>query len=150
MDGQLVPSGEYEAKIVDSGLTESDGIWRVWFVYLITHGEYAGERIRSSLMLEVPEGSSLALRRAEQIGHRAFFYLRLACGVDHPSDSEELHNIPLGIRVGIVKARPARSAGQRDNLGRFLPSQTEVKKPYHHITNWKSAGGAWVVPSPFL
>lgn len=138
-----IPVGEYSVQIVES-MTITDpitGIFRAQFGYVVLDGEYAGERLSSRHILMVPTGSAIGVRRAEYIGYQTFRELSFACGVDFASDTEQLHFKPHIVRVAFLAARPARAAGERDNLGRFLPAQCEIREAKNVIRRWLTPAG---------
>jgi hypothetical protein len=95
-----VPVGEYTVMITESDLkpTKSGDGRYLQLVYDILEGDYKGRKIWDRLNLVNKNVT------ATEIAQRALSAICHAVGVLHPKQSEELHNKPFVVKVGI---RPA-------------------------------------------
>lgn len=105
-DFSPIPSGEYEAEIVNSTIEEiskkqSSGKCLV-LVWKIVNGDYEGRQIWQRLNLWF-EGSEKTPGKVVQIANSQFRSVREATGVVTPADTAELHGIPCLLRVELVK-----------------------------------------------
>lgn len=92
-----LPAGDYEAEIIDSEMVENKaGTGQFLKVTLkILSGDSQGRQVfdRFNLIHDNP--------KAVEIAHTQFAGLCKAAGVLSPSDSSELHNIPLVVTLAI-------------------------------------------------
>ncbi|NBV89620.1 MAG: DUF669 domain-containing protein [Betaproteobacteria bacterium] len=100
-----LPKGHYTAVVMDSDVKttqKGDGQY-IAVTFQIIEGEFANRRVWQNINVSNPN------KQAEDIGRSELAALCFACGVDKLSDTEQLHDIPLGIDVGIDKKDPERN-----------------------------------------
>lgn len=105
-DRGAFPPGEYTALIIDSSMKDTknkDGQYLELTVQ-ITGGEFSGRKVWARLNLVNKND------KAREIAERELSAICHAVGVLKPSDSAQLHNKPLTIRVDIEPA-----GGERKN-----------------------------------
>ena len=102
----VIPAGEYQAMIVESTMKETRSGTGEYLelVFSVTAGEYAGRRIWTRLNLRNQNQTAVQIAKAELSA------ICRAVGVMKPTDSTQLHGIPLIIHVGVKK---------RDDTGQF-------------------------------
>lgn len=122
-----IPSGEYPAMIVDSDMRKTkDGSGQyLELVHEIMDGPYKGRKLwaRLNLVNQNQQTASIAQAQLSAIAH--------ATGVLTFTDSQQLHNRPMLVRVEFLKAAPPK----RDTDS-------------NEIRGWKSLGGAAPAPAP--
>lgn len=127
----VIPEGEYDAVIVKSEKTDCKppkvGAY-LKLDFQIVSGEHQNKHVFQNLNLWLPENSDNN-KTAVQISKGQLSAICRAVGVLNPKKSEELHNKPLRIKVGV---RPAK--------GEYGPQNT--------ITGFKPRGFAAPAPSP--
>jgi len=108
-DFEPLPVGEYSAIITASEMkaTKSGTGQYLQLTYDIIEGQYKGRKIFENLNL-VNQNTT-----AQEIAQRALSAICRAVGVMHPKESEELHDRPLIIKVGI---RPASGDYEASNV----------------------------------
>lgn len=96
-----VPTGKYLAKITESEMkiTKKGNGRYLQLTFEISDGEYAGRLIWARLNLENPNPQVVAIGRAELSA------ICRAVGVMQPSDTTELHELPMEISVRTKKRR---------------------------------------------
>lgn len=117
-----VPSGEYAALIEDSGMQETnakDGEF-LECVHQICAGPFKGRKVWARLNLRNKSAV------AKKIADSQFSAICHATGIMNPSDSAELHNIPMLIRVEHV-----------DPTYHATKNPKGSKKPSNEIKSWK-------------
>lgn len=94
-----IPAGEYPAILVHSEKKPTkDGTGaRLELKFQILNGPYQNRTLFDGLNIINKSA------QAQQIGRGQLKALCVACGVPDPSDSAELHNRPLNIRVAVGK-----------------------------------------------
>lgn len=100
-----LPKGIYTAIVMDTDVKTTkngDGQY-IAVTFQIVDGEHANRRVWQNINVSNPN------KQAEDIGRSELAALCFACGVDKLTDTEELHDIPLGIEVGIDKKDPERN-----------------------------------------
>ena len=105
---ELIPPDEYEACIAKSEekLTKAgDGHYHS-LQFEIQKGEAKGRRLFVNLNLDNPNAQAVAIARAELSA------ICRAVNVLRPKDTEDLHNIPLMIKVG---QRKRKDNGEMEN-----------------------------------
>lgn len=104
-----LPVGEYSAIIAASEMkaTKSGTGQYLQLTYDIIEGQYKGRKIFENLNLVNPNST------AQEIAQRALSAICRAVNVMHPKESEELHDKPLIIKVGI---RPASGDYEASNV----------------------------------
>ena len=119
-----LPAGKYLAVISESEFkpTKTGGGKYLQLTFQIIDGEFKGRLVWARLNLENKSEMTVKIARGELSA------ICRAIGVMQPKDSVELHNVPLGINVGLKK---------RDDTGDF----TNVIKGYAK----KGSGGVPVV-----
>lgn len=127
-----LPVGWYKVAIEESDVkdTATPGGKLVWLKLRVLEGDYAGRFLfgRVNVINANP--------KAQEIGQRELASIRLATGINSPKSTEELHNIPLWIRVAVKPAGPDKTGVHRD-------AQNEIKE-------WASlaAGPRVAAPAP--
>ena len=103
----VIPAGEYQAVIVESTMKETRSGTGEYLelVFSIVAGEYAGRRIWVRLNLRNQNQTAVQIAKAELSA------ICRAVGVMKPTDSTQLHGIPMIIHVGVKK---------RDDTGQFV------------------------------
>ena len=98
---ELIPAGKYDAVIAASERRRNKAGTGQYLelVFQIIDGEAAGRRLWVRLNLEHPNQTAVEIARADLSA------ICRAVGVLAPSDSADLHNIPLVIRVRIKKRK---------------------------------------------
>lgn len=130
----VIPPGRYKVQIVDSDIRASkngNGSY-VWLELEILEGEFQGRKLwdRITNKNSNPE--------AEGIGQRQLSALCHACGKLRPSDTEELHFIPI---IATVRVKPSRTD---PNTGTTYDSSNEVRgySPLEETTSRPAAPSA--------
>lgn len=108
-----IPAGTYIAQINRSEIksTKAGTGSYLSLGFQIVEGEYEGRMIFQNITLANPN------QVAAQIGREQLAQLAGACGIYQLGDSQELHGIPMQIRVGI----------EVDKTGQYEPSNN-IKK----------------------
>jgi hypothetical protein len=98
-DFEAIPAGRYLAMITESELkpTKSGAGSYLQLTFEILEGPYKGRFLWSRLNLENPNSTTVQIARAELSS------ICRAVGVMTPSDSVELHNLPMLITVKCKK-----------------------------------------------
>lgn len=122
-----IPSGEYPAMIVDSDMRKTkDGSGQyLELVHEIIDGPFKGRKLwaRLNLVNSNQQTASIAQAQLSAIAH--------ATGVLTFTDSQQLHNRPMLVRVEFVRAAP--------------PKRTSDS---NEVRGWKSLGSAPTAPPP--
>jgi len=107
-DFEAIPAGKYVAMITDSELkpTKSGSGNYLQLFFEIIEGPYRGRILWARLTLETPNPTTVQIARSELSS------ICRAVGVMTPSDSLELHNLPLLITV---KCRKRNETGEMTN-----------------------------------
>lgn len=98
----LIPSGKYHAIIVDSEMKQTsagDGQYLKLEFQLIDEGSLQNRKVWSNLNLDNPNP------KAVEIAEKDLSAIARAVGKLRVTDSAELHDIPLMIKVGIQKGK---------------------------------------------
>jgi hypothetical protein len=105
-DFSPIPTGEYPALIIDSDLkpTKSNNGHYLELTCEVSAGEYKGRRVWARLNLDNPNP------KAVEIAQRELSAICHATGVMKVTDSAQLHNKPLVIRVEYVEAGGNRNS----------------------------------------
>ena len=97
----LIPAGQYQAVIVDSGYKETskkDGQY-LWLKVIITQGQYAHTEFTERLNVINPNNTAM------EIAYKTLARISEAVGlITTPQDSVQLHNKPLMIEVATEAA----------------------------------------------
>ena len=111
--GAPIPAGNYTAEITRSEVKQTkDGRGSYLSLsFKIIEGEFAGRLIFQNITL------TNANATAQTIGREQMAQLAGACGILSLQDSEQLHGIPVGIRVAV----------ETDKTGQYEPRNT-IKK----------------------
>lgn len=149
----LLPPGEYEAQVVESeiGPTTSGSGEMLKLTFEVTSGDFERRRVWERLNI-VNQNAT-----AQRIAQQSLAKLCSACGLAGIDDSEELHFIPVLIKVDIRPGKgeyrdqniiksyreiPARQPASRQSPSREQPRQ---KDPQHQQiqqeTQRQAAGG---------
>ncbi len=127
-----LPAGDYIVVIESSESKKAstgDNNRYLQFVYNVVDGEYKGRKVFDRLNVKNDS------EQAEAIAKRSLASICMAVGVYHPTDTEELHDKPFMVTLGI---RPAK--------GEFGPSN--VVKGYKMKDGGKIGGSAPTPSSP--
>lgn len=123
-----IPAGDYLAMIIDSGMkpTKENNGQYLELTHEVIDGPMKGRKVwaRLNLINQNQQAVDIAKRHFSQICH--------AAGVLNVTDSQQLHNRPVLIRVAFVAAD-----GQRR------------KNDSNEIKEWKSASGAPAQPAGY-
>lgn len=96
---EAIPAGKYEAVIVDSEMktTKAGTGQYLEMIFEVISGEYVSRRVYARLNLHNPNQTAVNIAQAELSA------ICRAVNVRTPSDSSDLHNIPLMITVKCKK-----------------------------------------------
>lgn len=109
----LIPKGaKVKAVIVDSDIVERDWGVRMPITAMVVEGEYEGRTVSDGFNLQ--HNSS---PQAQAIGQKQLKRLCVALGIARFSNTDELHNKPFWLTVGVDPARGDFDA--RNKLGRM-------------------------------
>jgi hypothetical protein len=116
---QLIPSGTYDAVLVDSRMRESKNCKQyLQFEFKVMKGEFANRSIWTRYFID-DTGA------AGQIARNQLQALENATGVIKPDDSSSWHDIPIQI---VVRVRPAKGdygpTNEITNFIRLTPTAT--------------------------
>ena len=105
---EAIPAGEYEAVITDSEMKankSNTGMFLELKTEIIS-GDYSGRKLTTRLNLKNPsvKAVEMAKRELSSICH--------AVGVLQPRDSAEFHNLPLVIKVKLIKREDDTSSNE--------------------------------------
>jgi hypothetical protein len=104
-----LPLGEYTVVISSSEMKDAKtgkGQY-LQLVYDVIEGEYHGRKLFDRLNIQNESA------QAQEIAQRSLSSICRAVGVMHPQNSEELHDKPFVVKVGI---RPAKDEYQASNV----------------------------------
>lgn len=124
-----LPPGWYTAIVTDSQIKDTKaGTGKYLNVRLdICEGKHEGRVVFDKMNVENPN------QQAVEIGYRQLAGLKLACGKPHATDSSELHDIPVAIRLKIAKARegyePANEVTEYRAIGNASSAPAQAAKP---------------------
>lgn len=116
-----IPNGEYFAVITESEEKENakkTGSY-VKFTFEILEGEFKGRKLWVNLNLNNPNAQAVDIARQELSS------ICRAVGVMRPNDSSDLHDIPMLIKVKVVKRA---DTGELQNEIAGYKSKEEAKK----------------------
>lgn len=109
----ILPEGWYEAKAVKSELkpTKAGNGKRLIFTFKVISGKYSGSNVFAGLNIDNPshQAVSIAMRELRSIID--------ACGIEELSSSEEVHGIPIWIRVVIDP--PNNGFGEKNSIKEY-------------------------------
>ena len=122
-----IPAGSYLAVITASEVKDNSkgtGTYHE-FTLEVIDGDHKGRKLWSRLNLNNPSQEAVAIARAELSA------ICRAVGVMRPTDSTQLHNIPLTVKVGLEKRK---DTGDLTNVVKGYSAQENkaatVKKPW--------------------
>jgi len=123
-DFSPLPVGNYTVVITQSEMkpTKTGNGQYLQLTLQVVEGEFKNRLIFDRLNIQNPNSV------AQQIAQKALSSICRAVGVMHPKDSEELHDKPFSVKIGI---RPASGEYGESNIVRgysSLSSSTPVKK----------------------
>ncbi len=98
-DFEPIPAGKYVAAITDSAMKPTkagDGSF-LELTLQITDGEYKGRLLWDRLNLDNPSKLAVKIARSQLAS------ICKAVGIMTPNDSQELHDLPLQVSVGLKK-----------------------------------------------
>ena len=133
-----LPVGEYTVVISASEMKDTknkEGQYLQLVYDVVGDGEYRGRKVFDRLNLVNKNAT------AQEIAQRALSSICRAVGVMHPKDSEELHDKPFTVKVGI---RPGNDDYQPTNvvkeykaLGGPVPAAAKEEKPAGSKKPWE-------------
>lgn len=102
LDFEPIPAGWYTAEIVKSSLktTKSGEGKYIALTFKVTEGEFEGRFLFTNL--NIVNKSDMAVRIAQS----DLKAICEACNIDELEDTDELHNIPMGVKVTIKEETP--------------------------------------------
>lgn len=134
-----IPAGEYVAVIVESEEKENSkgtGSYHQ-FTFEVTEGDYKGRKLWARLNLKNPSDEAVGIARAELSA------MCRAAGVMKPSDSTDLHNLPMKIKVGL---QPRKDTKELTNVIKgYIPREAASpsnSKPAPTTPPWKKKATA--------
>jgi hypothetical protein len=132
----LLPEGQYQAVIVESGLEDvsaKNGNKYLWLKVIITQGQYAGTEFKERLNIINHN------QQAVHIAYRTLARISEAVGMtETPKDSSVLHNKPFFIELKTEAGTPwkdkdgvERQGKDKSVINKYLaaPSTTIVSSP---------------------
>jgi hypothetical protein len=123
----VIPAGKYVAQIVNSEMrdTKSGSGQYLWLEIDIMDGQYKGRKLwdRLNLVNSNPQAAEIANRTLSAICH--------ATGKMHITDSEQVHYIPMLIKVAVRPSGVDKSGVQRE-------AQNEIKG-YEKVEGFSSS-----------
>ncbi len=119
---EAIPTGQYLAVITESEMkpTKSNQGYYLQLTFEVIEGEYAGRKVWARLNLENPNETAVAIARGDLSA------ICRAVGVLTPNDSDELHDIPLLIKV-VAKKR--QDTGELTNEIKGYADPKKAEKP---------------------
>ena len=118
---EVLPADNYVVVIESSEKRKAstgEANYYLQFVYNVVEGKFAGRKIFDRLNVENESA------QAETIAKRALASICLAVGAVHPKNTEELHDKPFMVNVGI---RPAKGTTDRPTLSKVTRCRTETR-----------------------
>lgn len=125
-----IPAGEYEAKVTKSELkatSDKQGQMLV-LTFEILRGDHKGRICWSRLNLVNKS------EKAVEIANKELATLCRACGKINIDESEELHGIPISIKVKVTKETPQYPAGNAITNYKPLAGLASPSKPLTEAT----------------
>lgn len=138
-DFEPIPAGKYNAVITDSEMKETkagNGTY-LQLAFQIIDGEYRNRMLWARLNLYNPSETAVKIAQAELSA------ICRAVGVLAPSDSVELHNLPLVIHV---RCKKRSDTGEITNEIKGYSSAQAAPKSLATVAAPVTAGGAGVTP----
>lgn len=119
---EAIPAGEYLAVICESEWKATKGGTGQMLVltFVIVEGEYQNRKLWARLNLENPSAQAVEIARGE------FSAICRAVGVPAPTDSAQLHDLPLIVKVGLEKRQ---DTGEMANRIKKYISREAAQKP---------------------
>lgn len=104
-DFSPLPDGQYPAIVTVSEIkdTKAGNGQFLALTFEVIDGDHKGRKVWANLNIQNPSAA------CEKIGRAQLASLCKAVGVMNPQDSQELHDIPLVIRIGKDKGDPNRN-----------------------------------------
>lgn len=138
----VLPAAQYEVVIVESETrrTNADDGSYLALTFEVVSGDFAGRKIWVNLNLSNPSDKAVAIARGQLSS------ICRAVGVLRPSDSTELHNLPMLAMVGI---RPERDGYPAQNRITSWKTKTDVSavaapaRDYSALPDAKSKAAPW-------
>ena len=121
-----IPSGTYEAVVTDSEMKATKnglGMGINLTFEIVSEGPAKGRKVFVWINYEHPKAE------AQRIGREELASLCKAVGVAELNDTNQLHNLPLLITVGIDKNDPTRNVVKAYKPKSAQPSQAAQKSP---------------------
>ena len=132
-----LPAGNYVAQVERSEVKQTkDGTGSYLSLgFKVMDGDYAGRVLFGNITLTNKNS------QAQEIGRKQLIKLSTACGLGHLQDSEQLHGIPVMIKVSdsrvyegekqndIKDYKPAQQ-NQQSGFTQSPPTQTTSNKPW--------------------
>lgn len=97
-----IPAGQYLAHITNSDKRETrakDGSWYLWFEFEVREGAFAGRKLWANLNLSNTNPKAVTMANAQ------FSALCRAAGKMRVADTQELHMIPLEVKVVVREGK---------------------------------------------
>lgn len=100
-DFSPIPAGEYLAKIVASEMKETSAKTGEYLALTleICDGPATGRKLWDNLNLKNPNSQT------QEIARSRLASIRAAVGIKEPRDSQEIHGVPVIVRVGIEERK---------------------------------------------
>lgn len=133
-----IPSGEYPATITDSEMkaTKGNNGQYLELVHTIADGPFKGRLVWARLNLDNPSAQTV------QIAQQQLSSICHAVGLLQVTDSAQLHNRPLVIRVEFI------AAGTVDKRGRTQERDTNEIKAWKKLEGAAQPSGQPAAPAP--
>lgn len=128
-----IPAGTYEAVVVESEIrpTKAGNGSGVNLTFEILSGDYKGRRVFNWLTLNHTNAD------AQRIGHEQLASLCKAVGVSQLTDTNQLHDKPLFIKIGIDRNDP-----DRNTIKRFIAKEQPAAQSAPAAASSTSSGVA--------
>jgi len=102
-----LPADRYQVVLVASDLKDTrsrDGQY-LELEFEVTDGPYKGRKLWDRLTLSHPNALTVKIARAKLSA------LCRACGVMQPKDSQDLHNLPIAVKVRVKRRKDTQELG---------------------------------------
>lgn len=121
---ELLPPGVYTAMLTESDLKTSNAGGQYFSLcFQITDEDFSGRKVWDNITWKHDN------EKAVNIGRAKMSSLCLAAGVENPEDSEELHDRPIMIKLGIKKGKDGYE--DSNNIKEYSATETGIgSKPW--------------------
>lgn len=115
-----LPAGNYVAEITHSEIkpTRAGTGTILSLGFKVIDGDFAGRLVFSNINLSNPN------EIAQQIGRKQLAQIAAACGIANIKDTEQLHGVPMTIKVGFQK-----DDKERNEIKEYRPASTSFSAP---------------------